>query len=619
MGNRDDDSDMGKPEDRIKKILFSAGFGAEEKMVAAQPAASTFLMCVAADYRCDAPGVFDRTLSDASDFDDLISRAAPELTIRVEDKLAGGDLDITLQFEELADFNPASFAQKVSSIASALSAHILLHTRAKGGIDTEHLHDGLAELDLPPALQARLTEMTEGGGAAAAPSKNVLPKDQGGSDLDKLLSMVDAPDTGPSAPGPDASTEDTARAGLNAFISEIVTGSGGQDHKARQAARYLDQLIAEQIDAILTHEDFAALEAAWRGLAFLVKQSDFRAGVRLLPRQIDWDSASDETDDVLEGLFASPADGEARPDVVVLAAPIHNTDISVSRLGKLAAEGEAYQTPVLCSLAEEFTGLDAATLPAMNDPGLKLSGPAFESWNALRDRSAARWLVAAWNDPLARHPWEPAEDKRLKLVGAGKMRDAGLRVPAAFAVAAMMAQSQKHLGWPSEIVGKDGRLEGLEMEEMVVEHSEKISIPFAFPVTSDVAHSLADVGILALACRYNRDTATLVAAPTVHKPGTFPDDPGGVAARRLSSLPYQIVVSRIVRALHDLPMGQQSSAEQTVRAALEPILASSGPGASLDVKMIPDPDEPGAQMLEVEARTGNIVGGGLTVFLDLPL
>ncbi len=627
MADGKDDKGPDQPRDGIKKILFSAGFGDGASAIAAQPDAQPFVMCVAAEFGRDDPALFGQPLSDAADFNTFFEKLEPEVTIRVDDRIAGGDCDLALRFTSINDFQPDRLAQQIPSVSAALEAHVLLHTRAKGGIDDSHLKEGLDALDLPPSLLDTLRGMTAGGSPprpspAAAPKVDRPAADAGGGggDLDKLLSMVDdpaAPGGGGEADG--AGTSSTA-AGLRAFISEVVAGSGGaQDPRARNAARHIDGLIAEQLDLVLTHPEVAALEAAWRGLSFLVRRSDFRAGIRILPRPAGLADAGDDDSDWPETLFHPLPDKSDVPDVVVLASPIGNTEASVGVLGRLAAAGERHHTPVLCSLASDFTGLDPQRLPAMDDPGGQLTGPRFAGWNALRDRSSARWLVAGWNDPLARPAWQPREDRRLKLTGAGAVRDPGCRIPAAFAVAAMMAQSQARLGWPSEFVGRDGALDGLDMSEITVDAGEKVAIPFAYPVTSDAAHSLADAGILALACRYNRDTATLVAAPTVHRPGRFPDDPDGVAARRLSSLPYQTVVSRVVQALHHAPLDNAATAAEVARNALEPILGTSGPGAGLEVRLVPDPDEPGGDLLEIEARTGAVVGGGLTVFLDLPI
>jgi type VI secretion system protein ImpC len=41
----------------------------------------------------------------------------------------------------------------------------------------------------------------------------------------------------------------------------------------------LEDRTGRQLDAVLHHHDFQALEALWRGLAFLVGQTDFRARV----------------------------------------------------------------------------------------------------------------------------------------------------------------------------------------------------------------------------------------------------------------------------------------------------------------------------------------------------
>ncbi|WP_232459227.1 type VI secretion system contractile sheath domain-containing protein, partial [Burkholderia ubonensis] len=43
----------------------------------------------------------------------------------------------------------------------------------------------------------------------------------------------------------------------------------------------LDEQLGRQLDAILHHPAFQALESTWRGLQFLVDRTDFRQNVKI--------------------------------------------------------------------------------------------------------------------------------------------------------------------------------------------------------------------------------------------------------------------------------------------------------------------------------------------------
>lgn len=69
----------------------------------------------------------------------------------------------------------------------------------------------------------------------------------------------------------------------------------------------VDQRLGDQLDAILHHPDFQRLEAAWRGLKFLVDQTDFRKNVHIEVLDVDKETLrrdfEDAPDVVQSGLF----------------------------------------------------------------------------------------------------------------------------------------------------------------------------------------------------------------------------------------------------------------------------------------------------------------------------
>ncbi|WP_277184403.1 type VI secretion system contractile sheath domain-containing protein, partial [Caballeronia sp. BR00000012568055] len=87
-----------------------------------------------------------------------------------------------------------------------------------------------------------------------------------------------------------------------------------QSESAHHDATRLDVLITDvearldgYLDSILHHADFQKLESAWRGLAFLVDQTDFRALVKIEVLDISKDALrqdfEDATDVTQSGLF----------------------------------------------------------------------------------------------------------------------------------------------------------------------------------------------------------------------------------------------------------------------------------------------------------------------------
>ena len=84
---------------------------------------------------------------------------------------------------------------------------------------------------------------------------------------------------------PDDEAYNIAKRGVSAFIEELLKPQN--EHEPVKKA-LVDRMIAEidaklsrQMDEILHHADFQALESSWRGLKLLVDRTDFRENTKL--------------------------------------------------------------------------------------------------------------------------------------------------------------------------------------------------------------------------------------------------------------------------------------------------------------------------------------------------
>jgi len=76
-----------------------------------------------------------------------------------------------------------------------------------------------------------------------------------------------------------------AKRGVSAFIEELVKPHNSAEPVKK---RLVDRMIAEidsklsrQMDEILHHPQFQALEAAWRGLQLLIERTNFRENIKI--------------------------------------------------------------------------------------------------------------------------------------------------------------------------------------------------------------------------------------------------------------------------------------------------------------------------------------------------
>ncbi|MCP4672870.1 MAG: type VI secretion system contractile sheath large subunit, partial [Desulfobacula sp.] len=76
----------------------------------------------------------------------------------------------------------------------------------------------------------------------------------------------------------DKSQEEYAKDVVGEFVSQILEGTItiSKDTEAMINARIsaIDRLISDQLNEVMHHEDFQKLEGSWRGLAYLVDQTE---------------------------------------------------------------------------------------------------------------------------------------------------------------------------------------------------------------------------------------------------------------------------------------------------------------------------------------------------------
>ena len=76
-----------------------------------------------------------------------------------------------------------------------------------------------------------------------------------------------------------------AKDAVSSLITRATTqenGAGRVDRRFVDAAiAELDKKIGEQLDAIMHHDDFKAIESAWRQLDFLVAGTNFRENIKI--------------------------------------------------------------------------------------------------------------------------------------------------------------------------------------------------------------------------------------------------------------------------------------------------------------------------------------------------
>ena len=186
----------------------------------------------------------------------------------------------------------------------------------------------------------------------------------------------------------------------------------------------LDVAIGRQVDAILHHPKFQALEGSWRGLVWLVEQSAAandqtnrrpHVEIRLLSvtkRELARDQQGAVEFDrsalwrkVYEEEFGTA--GGTPYGLLVCDHEFSNRPDDVSTLTGLSSVAAAAFAPLVVNPSPDLVGLDSfRQLDALPTPDTLQASPDFVKWQALRQREESRFVGLPLPRVLARLPYD---------------------------------------------------------------------------------------------------------------------------------------------------------------------------------------------------------------------
>jgi len=380
------------------------------------------------------------------------------------------------------------------------------------------------------------------------------------STVDKLVSLL----------------EDTEQKGaVQEFITRVGKEHGVQRINSALIDSYIeaiDKVISAQMDEILHHEDFQALESTWRGLHFLVQNTEFSKPVKYTIL----DCSKQELFDDLE--TASRGDGYEKesglyhhiywhaydkvgghPFTSIIAD--YQFDKGAQDIGlmqHLSILGETAQLPFIGNASASFFGHKKMD-DLMNDRNLvdKLKdAPEYTAWRTFRKDDKSKYVGLCLPRFLGRLPYSPENDPTKNFNYSETIvqdkKDNSLWCSAAFALASNMVKSFEQSGWSVKIVGVDsgGRVENLPTPTYDVGGQKKLKVPVEASVGQAKDAELCQMGFVPLAHWDRTDYACFFEVPSAQEAWEDKRDPEGTANRSVGArLQYTMLVTRIAHYL----------------------------------------------------------------------
>lgn len=329
----------------------------------------------------------------------------------------------------------------------------------------------------------------------------------------------------------------------------------------------IDTILSNQLNAIMHHADFQALEASWRGLHDMVfgTETSSRLKLRLLnvsKKDLlkDLDGAVDHDMSILFKKVYEEEYGTfgGHPYSLLIGDyqfGRHPQDIALlERLSKVAAASHA---PFISAASSALFDLKSFTeLGVPRDLSKIFESAELAGWRSFRESEDSRYVGLVLPSYAARLPYGaktlPVEgfnfeeevdgSDHSKYLWANSAYQLGLRITDAFA----------KYGWSTAIRGVEGggKVDGLTAHSYSTDEGDVVlKCPTEVTITDRREKELNDLGFIALVNSKGSNFAAFFGGQTTNKPKVYNKDNANANAAVSARLPYVLAASRFAHYL----------------------------------------------------------------------
>jgi len=331
----------------------------------------------------------------------------------------------------------------------------------------------------------------------------------------------------------------------------------------------LDRKLSEQINHILHHEQFQSVESAWRGLHYLVNntESDESLKIRVMNisksevhktlrkfKGVAWDQSPifKKLYEEEYGQFGGEPYGAFVADYY-----FNNSAPDVELLTQMAQVSAAAHAPLITAADPSVMLMESwQELANPRDLTKIFQTPEHAAWRSFRASEDARYVGLAMPRFLSRAPYgaktNPVEEFDFEETTSAPGSKDFTWSNAAYAMAVNINRSFKNYGWCSQIRGIEsgGAVENLPVYTFPTDDGGvDMTCPTEIAISDRREAELAKNGFMPLVHKKNSDFAAFIGAQSMHKPAEY-DDPDATANANLGArLPYLFATCRFAHYL----------------------------------------------------------------------
>lgn len=340
-----------------------------------------------------------------------------------------------------------------------------------------------------------------------------------------------------------------------------------------KAIELIDEKISRQLAAIMHAPKFQQLEGSWRGLNYLVMNSETGASLKIriinlskrelyrdLSKAVEFDQ-SQLFKKIYENEFGTPGGEPYGALIGDYEFTNHPEDIeTLSMVSNVAAAAFA---PFISAADPKLLGLDSyRQLSAPRDLEKTFESVEYAKWRSFREADDSRFVTLCLPRVLSRLPYgaktKPVEEFNFEEAplenGATRPmpHDSFSWMNAAYVMGARLTDAFSKYGWCTAIRGAEGggKVENLPSYTFTSDDGDPDQqCPTEIGITDRREAELSKLGFLSLGHYKNTDYAVFFGAQSVQKPVKY-DRPEATANAAISArLPYVMASSRFAHYL----------------------------------------------------------------------
>jgi len=368
--------------------------------------------------------------------------------------------------------------------------------------------------------------------------------------------------------------EDLIKTLTEKALSGTVQWDKSLVNSINSAISKIDEAISMQLAKIFHHEKFRQLEGTWRGLKYMVDNTETGASLKIrlfnakknellndLNKAVEFDQ-SQLFKKVYENEFGTP--GGEPYSALIGDYEFGNHPNDMRMLGEISKVAAAGFCPFISAADASMLGFDSwSELSRPRDLEKIFDSVEYTKWQSFRESDDSRFVTLTMPRVLARLPYGEATlpvdsfdfeetEKQDGKVTVQMDHDNYCWMNAAYVMGARITESFAKYGWTTSIRGAEGggKVEDLPLHVFKTDEGDVDSqCPTEIAITDRREAELSKLGFLPL-CHYkNTDYAVFFGGQTTQKPKKYDRPEANDNAAISARLPYIMASSRFAHYL----------------------------------------------------------------------